>query len=112
MLVLDYLEAEPDKFIGLDKRAYLSQESFRPPPPPSPTQAKDVGTFRLVNKRFAELGAARQFARVTTRFSKKGFKRLDDIAKHEHLAKYVKKFSYMIPYFYLPGTNKSPSKRV
>lgn len=102
--ILDYLEADPDKSISLDKRAYLSQESFKPPPQPSPTQAKDVGAFRLVNRRFAELGAARQFARVTTRFSKKGFKRLDDIAGQQHLAKYVKKFSYMIPYFYIEGT--------
>lgn len=103
LLILDYLEADPDKFISLDNRAYLSQESFKPPPKPSPSQAKDVGSFRLVNKRFAELGAARQFARVTTRFSKKGFIRLEEIAKQDHLAKYVKKFSYMVPYFYTPG---------
>jgi|SRR5215469_14216057 len=103
LLILDYLEADPDKFISLDNRAYLSQESFKPPPTPSPNEAKDVGNFRLVNKRFAELGAARQFARVTTRFSKKGFARLEEIAKQDHLAKYVKKFSYMVPYFYTPG---------
>jgi len=103
LLVLDYLEADPDKFISLDKRQYLSQESFRPPPQPSPNQAKDVGNFRLVNKRFAELGAARQFARVTTRFSQKGFARLEEIAAQDHLAKYVKKFSYMVPYFYETG---------
>jgi len=103
LLVLDYLEADPDKFISLDQRQYLSQESFRPPPKPSPNQAKDVGSFRLVNKRFAELGAARQFARVTTRFSSKGFERLEAIAGQDHLAKYVKKFSYMVPYFYTTG---------
>lgn len=113
LLILDYLEADPDKFISLDNRAYLSQESFKPPPKPSPSQVKDVGNFRLVNKRFAELGAARQFARVTTRFSKKGFIRLEEIAKQDHLAKYVKKFSYMVPYFYTAGTlSRKPESRL
>jgi hypothetical protein len=101
--VLDYIEADPEKLIGHDRRAYLSQESFRPPPPPQPDRAQDVGHFRLTCKRFSELGAIHQFARVTTRFSRKGLRRLENIAGQPHLARHVKKFSYMVPYFYVEG---------
>lgn len=102
--VLDFLYPDPDKFITPDKREYLSQESFLLPPTPPRDQAKDLGNFRLVNKRFAELGAPRQFPQVTTRFSIEGFERLQNIAGQEHLAKCVRKFSYMVPYFYTEGT--------
>ncbi|KAJ9627072.1 hypothetical protein H2203_003533 [Taxawa tesnikishii (nom. ined.)] len=101
--VLDQIAADPDRLVNVDRRAYLSQESFRPPPPPSRDQAEDIGSFRLVCKRFAELGAPHQFGRVTTRFSVKGFERLEAIAEQPHLAKHVKKFSYMVPCFYSEG---------
>ncbi|KAK5016426.1 hypothetical protein LTR60_002407, partial [Cryomyces antarcticus] len=101
--ILDHIEADPEKLVSLDRRAYLSQESFKPPPAPAPDQAQDIGHFRLVCKRFSELGAPHQFARVTTRFSRDGFRRLDKIAGQPHLAKHVKKFSYMVPYFYVEG---------
>ncbi len=101
--ILDHIEADPEKLVNLDRRCYLSQESFRPPPTPPPDQAQDIGNFRLTCRRFSELGSIHQFARVTTRFSKKGFKRLENIAGQPHLAKNVKKFSYMVPYFYVEG---------
>ncbi|KAK5015105.1 hypothetical protein LTR39_002792, partial [Cryomyces antarcticus] len=101
--ILDHIEADPEKLVSLDRRAYLSQESFKPPPAPAPDQAQDIGHFRLVCKRFSELGAPHQFARMTTRFSRDGFRRLDKIAGQPHLAKHVKKFSYMVPYFYVEG---------
>ncbi|KAF2231168.1 hypothetical protein EV356DRAFT_490707 [Viridothelium virens] len=104
--ILDHIEADPEKLVSLDRRAYLSQESFRPPPPPQPDQAQDVGHFRLTCKRFSELGAVHQFARVTTRFSRKGLRRLDNIASQPHLARHVKKFSYMVPYFYVEGRER------
>jgi hypothetical protein len=101
--ILDYIESDSEKFVGLDRRAYLSQESFRPPPPPDRDQARDVATFRLTCTRFSNLGAIHQFSRVTTRFSSKGLIRLENIAGQEHLAKHVKKFSYMVPFFYVEG---------
>ncbi|KAI9703407.1 MAG: hypothetical protein M1820_005879 [Bogoriella megaspora] len=104
--VLDYIESDPEKLVSLDRRAYLSQESFRPPPPPQPGQLQDIGHFRLTCKRFSELGAVHQFARVTTRFSRKGLRRLDNIAGQPHLARHVKKFSYMVPYFYVEGRER------
>lgn len=101
--ILDQIEADPDKLVNLDRRAYLSQESFRPPALPSPNQAQDIASFRLTCRRFSELGAIHQFARVTTRFSRRGLRRLEWIAGQQHLAKHVKKFSYMVPYFYVEG---------
>jgi hypothetical protein len=103
--ILDQIQEEPEKLISVDRRASLSQESFKPPPPPDPDQAQTIASIRLTCRRFAELGAIHQFTRVTTRFSRKGLKRLENIASHEHLAKHVKKFSYMVPFFYVEGSH-------
>jgi hypothetical protein len=102
--VLDHIESDPEILIGLDRRAYLSKESFNPPPPPDRDEAQDIASFRLSCKRFSDLGAFHQFSRVTTRFSRKGLKRLENIASQAHLAKHVKKFSYMVPFFYVEGS--------
>ncbi|KAF2089170.1 hypothetical protein K490DRAFT_18182, partial [Saccharata proteae CBS 121410] len=104
--ILDHIEADPEKLVNLDRRSYLSQESFKPPPLPAPNQAQDIASFRLTCRRFSELAAIHQFARVTTRFSRKGFKRLENIASRPHLAKNVRKFSYMVPYFYVEGRER------
>jgi hypothetical protein len=101
--ILDLIEADPDKGINVDRRAYLSQESFRPPPRPSSTSAQDLGNWRRTCKRFSEIGAIHQFGKVTTRFSRKEFDRLRWLAKQQHLTRHVKKFSYMVPYFYVEG---------
>lgn len=101
--ILDHVEADPEKFVNIDRRAYLSVESFKPPSPPIPSQAQDVGNFRLVCRRFADLGIPHQFTRITTRFSVAGFKRLDRISAHPHLARHTRKFSYMVPSFYKEG---------
>lgn len=103
LTILDYLEDDPQKSIGFDRRAYLSQESFRPPPPPSATRAQDLGNWRRTCKRFSEIGASLQFSRVSTRFSMDGLDRLDKIAGKPHLASEVRKFSYLVPYFYVDG---------
>jgi hypothetical protein len=103
-IILEYVASEPEKPISLERRAYLSQESFKMHPPPEHDQAKDIANFRYVCKRFSELGLIHQFSRVTTRFSQKGLKRLKEIASEERVAKRVKKFSYMVPFFYVEGT--------
>jgi hypothetical protein len=101
--ILDLIAADPERLVSVDKRAYLSQESFRPDPLPSQDQVVNIGKFRLICRRFAALGASHQFARVTTRFSSKGLARLEAIAEQPHLAKHVKKFSYKVPYFCTQG---------
>lgn len=107
-LILDQIEADPSKGVSIDRRAYLSQESFKSPPEPSSaessTRDQDLGNWRRVCRRFSELGAAHQFARFTTRFSQKGFNRLRWLAGQEHLVQHVKKFSYMVPWFYVQGS--------
>jgi hypothetical protein len=106
MLILDILhDRHQDRYhksvelISVDRRVNLSQESFNVPSPEI-NDLETVGNFRLVCKSFNEIGAEYQCCRVTTRFSEKGLKRLENIAKSPFLAKKVLKFSYMIPCFF------------
>ncbi|KAL8777808.1 MAG: hypothetical protein Q9213_007705 [Squamulea squamosa] len=101
--VLDCIEADPDRTVNIDRRAYLSVESFRLPSLLEPSRAQDIGNFRLVCRRFAEIGVPYQFAKIATRFSRHGLERLDKICSHSHLAKHTRKFSYLVPYFYVDG---------
>lgn len=103
--ILDHVASDPQRSIAVDRREYLSVESFRPPSPPLPSQAQDVGNFRLSCRRFSELGIPYQFTRVTLRFSSRGFRRLDDICSCSHLAKHTRKFSYLVPLFYGDSEN-------
>ena len=98
--ILDHIESDPQRSIPVDRREYLSVESFRPPSPPLLSQAQDIGNFRLSCRRFSELGIPYQFTRVTLRFSCRGFERLRNICSHSHLARHTKKFSYLVPLFY------------
>ncbi|KAF2632773.1 hypothetical protein BU25DRAFT_453957 [Macroventuria anomochaeta] len=105
-IILEHVASEPEKLISLERRAYLSQESFKPPPPIEPDQAQTIANLRLTCRKFADLGAIHQFSRVTTRFSRRGLKRLENIASQRHLAERVKKFSYMVPFFYVEGRER------
>ena len=98
--VLDHIEADPQVSVAIDRRDHLSVESFRLPEPPLLSQAHDIGSFRRTCRRFSELGASYQFARVSLRFSLSGFRRLEDISSIPRLAKHTKKFSYLVPPFY------------
>jgi hypothetical protein len=102
-IILEHVASEPEKLISLERRAYLSQESFKPHPPPEPDQAQNIAYFRLTCKKFSDLGVIHQFSRVTTRFSRRGLRRLEKIACQPHIAERVKKFSYMVPFFYVEG---------
>ncbi|KAL8967247.1 MAG: hypothetical protein Q9197_005533 [Variospora fuerteventurae] len=104
--ILDIIDADPDRSINIDRRAYLSVESFRLPSPPLPSRAHDIGNFRLTCRRFAEIGIPYQFTKVATRFSRHGLDRLDKICSQSHLAKHTRKFSYLVPYFYVEGREK------
>ncbi|KAI9834661.1 MAG: hypothetical protein M1826_000063 [Phylliscum demangeonii] len=104
--ILDHIQTDADHVVHIDRRAYLSVESFKAPSPPLRAQAQDVANFRLVCKRFADLGIPHQFTRVTTRFSRKGFARLEAIASRGAVARQVKKFSYMVPCFFVDGHDR------
>lgn len=105
-IILEHIASEPEKLISLERRAYLSQESFKAPPPLEPDQAQTIAAFRLTCRKFSDLGVIHQFSRVTTRFSRNGLKRLERIASQPHIAERVKKFSYMVPYFYVEGRER------
>ncbi len=107
-IILEYVASEPEKPISLERRAYLSQESFKLPLPLEPDDATTIANFRLTCKRLSNLGVIHQFSRVTTRFSRKGLDRLQKIATEPHIAGRVKKFSYMVPFFYDQGTITRP----
>ena len=109
--ILDQIESNPELTISVDRRAYLSVESFRPPSPPPPPRAQDIGNFRLTCRRFAEAGIPYQFTRIATRFSPAGFERLENICNCPHLARHTRKFSYLIPDFYLKGQEPRPESR-
>lgn len=98
--ILDHIDVDPQQSIAVDRRNYLSVESFRAPSPPSPSQAQDIGNFRLSCRRFSDLGIPYQFTRISLRFSSDGFSRLDSICSYDRLARHTRKFSYLVPLFY------------
>lgn len=102
-LILDYIEPDPDKTVPIDRRQFLSVESFDRPPPPSRGSIKDIGRFRCVCRRFADIGEPLLSTRVAARFSSRGLAKLQTLAGWPHLARHVKKFSYLVPYFYANG---------
>lgn len=100
--ILNYLDG-PRESVAFDRRAYLSVESFAPPERLSPTRVQDLGSFRRTCRRFAKVGIVAQFQKVSIRFSNQDLDRLDHIASSPHLACQVKRFSYLVPYFYVDG---------
>ena len=98
--ILENVDSVSHRCVGVDRREYLSVESFRIPNPPLPSQAQDIAHFRLTCQRFSELGIPYQFTKVTLRFSLQGFRRLDEICNHGHLIRHTRKFSYLVPLFY------------
>ncbi|EEH07088.1 F-box domain-containing protein [Histoplasma capsulatum G186AR] len=104
--ILDHLAQDPEKCVSVDRRAYLSIESFKRPNPPEPIpliyDAKngfqedyrtDVDRFREVCKRFADLGASYKFSRVVVRFSESAFRKLDMLSNSPHLARHPRNFT-------------------
>lgn len=114
-LILSYIEPDYEQAIPIDKaiarRQFLSVESFVPPDPRD--SLANVGRLsicrvRLVCRGLAEVGAPFQFTQLVVRFSQKGLKRLDNISQCPHLARLVRRFTYMVPYFFESG-RQSPT---
>ena len=102
--ILDELEPNPDEPVPVDRRRFLSQESLDRPSPPPRSCIEDIANFRLACKQFANVGAPLLFTRVVTRLSKRDLKRLETLASWE-VAKHVRRFSYLAPYFFENRTN-------
>lgn len=107
--VLDALEPNPDEPIPVDRRRYLSQESLDRPSPPPRSCIEDIANFRLACKQFADVGAPLLFTRVVTRLSKRDLKRLETLASWR-VATHVKRFSYLVPYFFKNRTKPNNGK--
>lgn len=106
-MILDLIAPDPDKTVPVDCRRFLSVESFGPPLEIAPSAIHDIGQFRLASKRFSEIAAPLLFTRVQARLSRHGLQRLETLARWPHIARYVKKFSYMVPYFYCTSDSSS-----
>lgn len=98
--ILDHIEPQRDTANIIERRCFLSVESFDVPRDTSRGSLEDIGKFRCASKRFAEIGAERIFAKVACRFSTQGLRRLDQLADWEHLACKVKRFTYLVPCFF------------
>lgn len=58
-------------------------------------EASDLDRFRLVCIRFMRIGTPRKFSHFNLRFSKEGFRRLDELLQMQ-LAGYVKSMTYLV----------------
>ena len=105
--ILDHIEPDPERTVPIDDRRFISVESLELTPPSSDS-IRDIGRFRRTCQRFAEIGAPLLFGLVKVKFSKDGLEALDTFAGWSHLARHVKKFSYLMPYFYSDGAKHSP----
>ena len=99
-LILEQIEPDPDKTIPIDRRQFLSCESFNKPKSTTRGSLKDIGNFRSACRRFADVGAPLLFTLVDVRFSTKGLDSLEKLAGWPHLARHVKRFTLLMPYFY------------
>ena len=97
-LIFDCLAPNPQP-VSEDSRRFLSVESFGPPPEILPSAVQDIGALRLASRKFADVGAPLLFGRVQARLSRPGLDRLQTLSTWR-VASHVKKFSYMVPYFY------------
>jgi hypothetical protein len=103
LLIVEYLDGGQQRLVPFYKRRHLSVESFRNPLPPDRGSAQSLSGFRLACRRFADVAAKPQWVRVTTRFSEAGLRRLENIASSPRIARYVRKFCYMVPIFFHDG---------
>lgn len=110
--ILSHLAPNPGQTVNEDCRRFLSVESFGPPPEIAPSAVQNIGSFRLVCKRFSEIAAPLLFTRVQARLSREGLRRLEVLSSWPWVARHVKKFSYMMPYFYCSEHSASEEARL
>lgn len=101
-IIVELIYEDSQRFVPIDRREFLSIESFPPVQPDTST----LSSLRLVCTHFSELGLPYQFSRVTTRFSRQGFQRLDKISSCARAAKCTRRFIYMVPYFFVEGATQ------
>lgn len=105
-IIVEMIYQDSQRFVPIDRREFLSIESF----PPIQSDTSTLSSFRLVCRHFSELGLPYQFSRVTTRFSKQGFQRLEKISGCARAARCTRRFIYMVPYFFVEGAFRTDHK--
>jgi len=96
--ILDYLDPE---YTDVSSR----MKFWKPPKLERGSQdvLADIRRFRLVCRRFGDIGAQYLFRIIAHRYDSKSFDRLSKLADHPVFAGHVKKFVYLMPYFYVQG---------
>lgn len=107
-IIVELIYEDSKRFVPIDRREFLSVESF----PPVEPDASTLSSFRLVCRSFSELGLTCQFSKVTTRFSRQGLQRLDKISSCARAANCTKRFIYMVPYFFVEGGAQSAPEQL
>ncbi|CAG8971432.1 hypothetical protein HYALB_00002014 [Hymenoscyphus albidus] len=101
-------KAWPKKQKLIENRSTLSLESFSEHRPSPENDVNPLKQFRLVCRQFSymDLCLEHLFSRVTTRFSPTGFETLHEILLGRSIRTKVKKFTYMVPRFYVGDINQ------
>lgn len=102
-LIFEQLEPVRECAVPVDRRQFLSQESLDKIHPSTTGSAREIPKLRLLCKGFAKAGRPLLCPHVVARFSKQGLKRLERLAELPDLASCVRKFSYLVPFFYVFG---------
>ena len=103
MKIVDCIHPDHEKPVPIYARSFLSVESLEIPPPSNADL--DIRRFRATCRWFAEVGESALFSVIGVRFSKQGLDRLEELVSWEaNVRKRVKKFSFLMPYYYPRGT--------
>ena len=106
-LIFHRLQPDPDEPVPLYRRRFLSQErleSIVESTPSTRDRLRDVGHLREGCWKLSKAGAPLLCTHVIARLSEKDLQRLETLADWPHLAVHVKKFSFLVPYWFINGT--------
>ena len=97
--IVDHIQPDPEKFVPVYYRRFLSVESLEITPPSNAD--RDIRQFRRACRRFARVGEPSLFTVIGVRFSTRGLEKLEElIGWKSDVARHVKRFSYLVPYYY------------
>jgi hypothetical protein len=103
MKIVDYIHPDQEKPVPVYARSFLSVESLEIPPPSNADG--DIRRLRKTCRRFAEVCEPALFSVIGVRFSTQGLRKLEELVKWKtNIRHRVKKFSYLMPYYYPQGT--------
>lgn len=103
MMIVDYIHPDQEKTVKVYARSFLSVESLEIPP--ASNAYSHLCRFRQTCRWFAAIGEPALFSVIGIRFSDKGLDKLEELVSWgPKIRRHVKKFSYLMPYYYPQGT--------